>query len=157
MKRLWIILLVLSAVAGILAGCTGDEKAPASLTAAEVGERILQAADLPGMKPGDQEKLQKLYHIEPSIVEDFILYTASSNVKAEELAVIQVKDANEVDHVLEKVQERIQTQSVKFKDYRPEEYYLLDKHILKAKGRFVLFAVSKEAGQMERAFDDALK
>ncbi|GIP58514.1 DUF4358 domain-containing protein [Paenibacillus sp. FSL W8-0186] len=157
MKRLWIILLVLSNAAGILAGCTGDGGASAQLTAAEVGESIRLAAGLPGMKPGDQEKLQKLYHIEPDIVEDFILYTASSNVKADELAVIRVKDADKVGHVLDKVQERIQVQTVKFKDYRPEEYYLLDKHILKAKGRFVLFAVSKEADQMERAFDDILK
>jgi hypothetical protein len=49
------------------------------------------------------------------------------------------------------------SQTVKFKDYRPEEYYLIEKHVLKSNGLFVFFAVLKDADRMERAFDEALK
>ncbi|MFC9708924.1 DUF4358 domain-containing protein [Paenibacillus sp. NPDC056933] len=57
-------------------------------------------------------KLQKLYQIAPEQVEDFVLFTASSNVKADELLVLKVKDINQVDVVKEKVQKRIEAQTL---------------------------------------------
>lgn len=159
MKRFLILLLAVAAATGMLAGCSGNGGTleGKERSAEEVGESIRQAAELPDMKQGDLEKLEKLYHIESGEVEDFILFTASSNVKADELAVLKVKDVSKVDHVKGKIQQRIDEQTVKFKDYRPEEYYLIRKHVLKTKGPFVLFAVSQEAGQIERAFEEALK
>lgn len=153
----------MAAAAGVLAvwtvltACSGSGSTVEPLSAAEVGERIVQAVSLPDMKPGDAEKLEKLYRIEAAEIEDFILYVASSNVQADELAVIRFKDAKQADNAREKFAQRIETQAVKFKDYRPEQFFLLEKHVWKAKGRYVLFAVSKEAERIERAFDDALK
>lgn len=157
MKRFLSVMLALSIGMGLLAGCSGEVAISENISAAEVGEKIQQTVNLQDMKQGDLEKLQKLYQIEAGKVEDFILYTASSNVKADELAVIKVKDASETESVKEKIQQRIETQTVKFKDYRPEEYFLIEKHVLKTKGRFILFAVSQEADQIESVFDEALK
>ncbi|GIQ70404.1 DUF4358 domain-containing protein [Xylanibacillus composti] len=157
MKRFLPIMLAVSVVAQMLLGCSGNSGASEELTAVEVGRYIQQAASLDDMKQGDWEKLQKLFHIEAEKVEDFVLYTASSNVKADELAVIKAKDANEVDTLIENIQKRIDAQSVKFQGYRPEEYYLIERHVLKTKGRFILFAVSEEADRMEEVFDEALK
>lgn len=55
------------------------------------------------------------------------------------------------------IAQRIDSQAVKFKDYRPDEYALLEKHVLKVKSHYVLFAVSVDAEQIEKAFDEALK
>lgn len=140
----------------VLAGCSGKEDGAArALSATEVGEHIQQVVNLEGMKQENSNKLRKLYQIDAGEVEDFILYTASSNVMADELAVIKLKNVDQVESVKEKIQERIEAQTVKFRDYRPDEYFLIEKHVLKTKGPFVLFAVSKEADLMERAFDDA--
>ncbi|WP_248924201.1 DUF4358 domain-containing protein [Paenibacillus hamazuiensis] len=157
MKQRGIVVLALAIAIGILSGCSDRGGTYETLTAAEVGERILQAANLSEMQRGDAEKLQKIYQIEASDVADFVLYTALSNVQADELAVIKVKTAGETESVMNQIRQRIEAQTVKFKDYRPEEYYLIEKHVLKAKGPFVFFAVSKDVGRMERAFDDALK
>ncbi|GIP32142.1 DUF4358 domain-containing protein [Paenibacillus sp. J2TS4] len=147
-------ILAFAVAVGVMAGCSGKENGAAdALSAAEVGERIRQAVNLDDMKQGDSSKLSKLYHIDAGEVEDFILYTASSNVKADELAVIKVKDVNQVESVKEKIRQRIEAQTVKFKDYRPDEYFLIEKHVLKTKGPFILLAVSHEADLMERAFD----
>ncbi|MGZ7441595.1 DUF4358 domain-containing protein [Paenibacillus sp. TH7-28] len=146
-------LLALIVMTGILAGCAEREKGTGNLTAADVGERIRQSANLENMKQGDAEKLQKLYHISSEDIADFVLYTASSNVRADELLVIRLKDEAQADRVMAKIAERIAAQSAKFKDYRPDQYYLLEKHVLKTKGLFILFAVSAEADQMERVFD----
>lgn len=139
----------------VLSGCAARSENPEALTAAEIVEHIRQTASLDGMQQGDADKLRKLYRLEAGAVADFVLYTASSNVKAEELAVIKVKDASDKENVLDRIQQRIEAQSIKFKDYRPEEYKLIEKHVLKSQGPFVFFAVSKDADRMEDAFDDA--
>ena len=155
-EKLFAAVLAIAIAVSVLAGCSGKEDGLGEgLSAVEVGERIQQAVNLEELKQGDTHKLQKLYHIDAGDVEDFVLYTASSNVKADELAVIKTKDANQAESVKEKILQRLDALTVKFKDYRPEEYALIEKHVLKTKGPFVLFAVSKEADQMERAFDDA--
>ncbi|MFD1395888.1 hypothetical protein JOD24_003248 [Kroppenstedtia sanguinis] len=150
------VMFALAVAMSLLSGCSGEkEKAVEKLSAVEVGKRIEQEVNLDHMKPGDMSKLQKLYQIDADSIEDFILFTASSNVKADELAIIKVKDAHQIESVKEKISHRIDAQTVKFKDYRPEEFFLIDKHVLKTKGPFIFFAVSKEADQMERAFDYA--
>ncbi|GEC89212.1 DUF4358 domain-containing protein [Brevibacillus brevis] len=157
MKRFLSVLLMVAIGMGMLAGCSSDVGTSEELSAAEVGEKIQQTVSFQNMKQGDLEKLQKLYQIEAGKVEDFILYTASSNVKAEELAVIKVKDASDTENVIQNIQQRIEAQTIKLKDYRPEEYFLIEKHVLKTKGQFVLFAVSKEVDQIESVFDEAMK
>ncbi|WP_429841603.1 DUF4358 domain-containing protein [Brevibacillus sp. FIR094] len=157
MKRFLSVLLMLAIGMSILAGCSSGDETSGDLSAVEVGEKIQQTVSFQNMKQGDLEKLQKLYQIEAGKVEDFILYTASSNVKADELAVIKVKDASDTENIKEKFQQRIEAQTIKLKDYRPEEYFLIEKHVLKTKGQFVLFAVSKEVDQIETVFDEALK
>ncbi|MDC0759374.1 DUF4358 domain-containing protein [Brevibacillus sp. AG] len=157
MKRFLSVLLMFAIGMGILAGCSSGGGTAEELSASEVGERIQQTVSFQDMKQGDLEKLQKLYQIETGKVEDFILYTASSNVKADELAVIKVNDASDTEYIKEKIQQRIEAQTIKWKDYRPEEYFLIEKHVLKTKGPFVLFAVSKEVDQIESVFDEALR
>ncbi|USG67897.1 DUF4358 domain-containing protein [Brevibacillus ruminantium] len=156
--RKWLLsLLACIFLFGVITGCSSEGDETPTGTAIEVGEHIKQAVNLEEMKQGDMAKLQKLYHIAPEAVEDFILFTSSSNVRAEELLVLKVKDLNQVDDVKENVQKRIEAQTLKFRDYRPEEYQLMEKHVWKVNGKFVLFVVSKNAEQIEHAFDEALQ
>ncbi|QHW33909.1 DUF4358 domain-containing protein [Paenibacillus rhizovicinus] len=148
---------LLVTIIGFLSGCSDRPGNYASLTAADIGTRIQQSADFSKLKQGDTEKLLKLYHIDTGEVADFVLYTAASNVKADELAVIKLKDSAEMDSVMNHIRQRVEEQTIKFKDYRPQENYLIEKHVLKSKGPFILFAVSSDADRMEKAFDDTFK
>ena len=149
--------LALILVIGILGGCSARSGDHEDRTASEVAARVAQAVSLGGMQARDAEKLRKLYGIKADDIADFALYTAESNVKADELAIVKVKEPGEADNVMNQIRHRIEAQTVKFRDYRPEEFYLIDKHVLKSAGSFVFFAVSKEADRMEQAFDAALK
>lgn len=149
-------MLTLVVVISVLSGCSGkDDKTPEQLSATQIGKSIEQAVSLKEMKKRDLNKLQELYKIDADSVDDFILYTSTSNVKADEFAVIKLKDESHVENVKKNIQQRIETQKIKFKDYRPDEYFLVENHLLKTKGAIVFFAVSKEADQMEHGFDDA--
>jgi hypothetical protein len=150
------VMLAFIVVIGVLSGCSGkDDKTPEHLSATQIGNRIEQAVSLMEMKKGDLNKLQKLYKIDADSIDDFILYTSTSNVKADELAIIKLKDERQAESVKENMEQRIEAQKMKFKDYRPDEYFLVDHHVLKTKGPFVFFAVSKDAESMERTFDEA--
>lgn len=151
------VMLAFIVVISVLSGCSGkDEKTSEQLSVTEIGESIEQAVSLKEMKKQDLNKLQKLYKLDAGNVDDFILYTSTSNVKADELAVIKLKDERQAESVKENIEQRIEAQKMKFKDYRPDEFFLVDNHVLKSKGPFVFFAVSKEAASMEHVFDGAL-
>ncbi|MDT9717885.1 DUF4358 domain-containing protein [Paenibacillus sp. ClWae2A] len=152
------VILVFSIVIGTITGCTtsnGEETK--KLSAIEVGEYIGQAVNLDDMKKGDLNRLDRLYQIDAESVEDYLLFTAVSNVKADELLIIKVREEKNLDFVLARIEQRIDAQLDKFRDYRPEEYYLTQKHVLKRTGRLILFAVSEEADQIEQTFDEALR
>jgi hypothetical protein len=158
MGALLTLIAAIAVIAVLTAGCSGEEPGSGGKTTAnEVWERIRLAANLEEMKQGDGDKLLKLYSITADEIEDFVLYTASSNVKADELVLIRLKDAKYTGGVKERIMQHIEAQSAKFKDYRPAEYALVERHVLTAKGPFVFFAVSKQADALEQAFNEALK
>ncbi|PGL73878.1 DUF4358 domain-containing protein, partial [Bacillus thuringiensis] len=44
-----------------------------------------------------------------------------------------------------------------FKDYLPDEYFLIEKHVLKTKDNYILLAISKDADKVEKTFDKIFK
>ncbi|MGE7926687.1 DUF4358 domain-containing protein [Lysinibacillus xylanilyticus] len=141
----------------VLSGCSGKQETPDNPSAIEIGEQIKHTTNLKEMKVGDTKKLQKLYNINADEVESFVLYTAPTNIKADEIAVIKVKDMKNVDNIKEKISNRIEKKSKSFKDYLPEEYFLIEKHVLKTKDYYILLAISKDSDDIEKTFDKALK
>lgn len=138
-------------------GCSAKKDVSNHLSAIEVGKHIEQVLELDELKKGDIDKLQKLYDISSQQVEDFVLYVARTHIKANEVAVIKVKDASEITSIEQKFIKRVETQKKKFKDYLPEEYALIENYILKTKGNYIVFAIYKNGSQIERSFDEALK
>lgn len=140
-----------------LSGCFGKKENVNNLSATEIGEKIKQVANLEEMKEGDSKKLQKLYNINADEIESFVLYTAPTNIKADEIAAIKVKDMKNVKNIKEKILSRIEKKSKSFKDYLPDEYFLIEKHVLKTKDNYILLAISKDADKIEKTFDKILK
>ncbi|MEK3745797.1 DUF4358 domain-containing protein [Brevibacillus sp. FSL K6-0770] len=154
--RKWLAaLFACAALVMATAGCSDAEREEAAPTIEEIAEHISQAVNVSELKQGDAAKLQKLYHIAPEEIEGFMLLTSQSNVRADEILVLQVKDAADLGAIKENVQKRIKAQLVKFSDYRPDEATLVEEHVWKTKDRFALFAVSRESGQVEQAFEEA--
>ncbi|ODV56470.1 DUF4358 domain-containing protein [Lysinibacillus fusiformis] len=142
----------------VLNACSGNQNTSDKLpTAIEIGKQMQQASNLEEMKQGDQKMLQKLYGLTMDEVESFVLYTAPTNIKADEIVVIQVKDLKHINSITEKMSNRIATKSKSFQDYLPEEHFLIEKHILKTNDHYILLAISKDANELVKVFDKALK
>ncbi|WP_267379482.1 DUF4358 domain-containing protein [Bacillus sp. GM_Baccil_2] len=152
-----ITIIVCTITLGSLSGCFGKKDNVNSLSAIEIGEKIKHVINLEEMKEGDSKKLQKLYNINTDEVESFVLYTAPTNIKADEIVVMKVKDKKNVENIKEKISNRIEKKSKSFKDYLPDEYFLIEKHVLKTKDNYILLAISKDADKVEKTFDEIFK
>ncbi|MFJ6209495.1 DUF4358 domain-containing protein [Lysinibacillus sp. NPDC092081] len=141
----------------VLSGCSGKQETSGNPSAIEIGLQIGHTTSVEEMKEGDNKKLQKLYNIHSDEVESFVLFTAPTNIKADEIAVIKVKDIKNINNMKEKISKRIEKKSKSFKDYLPEEHFLIEKHVLKTKDSYILLAISKDSDEIEKIFDKALK
>lgn len=149
-------LLILFTV-GTLFGCSSKKSAAKTPSVKEISGKIEQAIDMSNMKTGDSSKLQKLYKIDSKDLEEFAIYAPTSNIKADELAILKVKDANKLNEIKEKISKRVENQGTSFKDYLPNEYALIEKHVLKVNGNYILLAISKDSEKIEKIFDESFK
>lgn len=138
-------------------GCSSPKVASKNPSVNEIRDKITQTVGISDMKEGDSSKLKKLYGIDAGKLDGFALYTAPSNIRADEVALLKVKDANDVSGIKDKISKRIDSQAASFKDYLPEQYFLIEKHVLKSNGNCILFVVSKDATKIEAVFDDSFK
>ena len=141
----------------VLTGCSTKETIGKVPSINDIDEKIRETVDVSDMNLGDKDKLKKLYDIDKDDLEDFLLYIPSTNIQASEIAILKVKDAAEIDEVMDKVSTRIESQATNFKDYLPEEYFLIEKHVLKTKDNYILFIISEDAETIEDIFDRSFK
>jgi len=143
---------------GFLSGCSSLSKAETkNPTVSEINEKIKQSVDISTLKSGNFVKLKNLYGISKGEIEEFVLYRAPSNIKADEIVIIKVKDSNHVNNVKEKILKRASKQAISFKDYIPDEYYLIEKKQIKVNKNYILFAISKDAEKISNAFDECFE
>jgi hypothetical protein len=141
----------------LLTGCSSDNKAEKEPSIDEIEKNISEAVDLSNMKKVDGDKLEKLYDIHSDELEGFLLYTADTNIKADEMLILKVSDEKDISDIQDKISNRIEEQSNSFKDYLPDEYYLIEKHVLKSNGQYILFVISEDAEKIESIFDESFK
>lgn len=144
-------------IIALLSGCSSSNKTENEISINDIDQNIKESVDISNMVESDSDKLKKLYDIDFEKIEDFKLYTAKTNIEANELLILKVKDKEDIDDIKEVIEGRIETQSNSFKDYLPDEYYLIENHILKSNGNYIIFIISEEAEEIESSFDKSFK
>jgi len=137
------------------AGCSSQDSAKQPGSVQDVVERLEKASLLADLQAGDLDTLGRLYGLDASQVEDFALYTAPSNIRAEEILVLKLKDVQDMDEVRAKIQERIAKRADSFRDYLPEQYALIENHCLMTAGNYVFLAIVEDVAAAEEAFRNA--
>ncbi|PEF36879.1 DUF4358 domain-containing protein [Bacillus wiedmannii] len=152
-RKMGLIIVISMLIVGALMGCSSQIK---NIPAQDIGEKIKKDIHLQELENGDKHKLQKLYGIHSNDVESFVLYTAPTNMKADEVLILKVKSEKEIETMKKHIQDRIEAQSQKFKSYLPDETFLVDNHVLQVQGDYILLAISAKAEQIEKAFHSAI-
>jgi len=152
-----ICLLLASLSLIITAGCSQNQGQTKNPSVAEIRDQIAKSVDISELIEQTEDDLTTLYNIDANDVEESIIYIAPTNLQADELTIIKVKDGANVSEIKDRIAQRVEQQANSFKDYLPEEYDLIEKHVLKSKGNYILLAISKKADEIEDIFDKSFK
>ena len=100
--------------------------------------------------------LTRLYGLDQAIVEDAAFYT-NSNATAEEIAVIKVKDAADIETVKAAYETRIADQKEACKDYLPDEMTKLEDAVIYTNGNYAILCVSNDSSKIETIIEEMFK
>ena len=123
----------------------------------DVASAVTASVDLSALQEGSVQMVKRLYGLNPSDFDGCLLYYPQTNMEAEELLLLKLRDTSQQEAVRAAVEARLETQKTSFDGYGLEQYDLLTNHsILDIRGNYVLFIVHKDAAAVQQAFRGAL-
>ena len=122
----------------------------------DVQEAVISAADLTPMAEGDNQTFKRLYGLSASDYENVLLYYPTTNMGAEELLLIQLKDLSQQQAVKDAIESRLDTQKKSFDGYGVDQYAMLEKAVVEVQGNYILLVVAIDPAPVRKAFLGAL-
>lgn len=122
----------------------------------DVQEAVISAANLTPMAEGDNQTLKRLYGLSASDYENVLLYYPTTNMGAEELLLIQLKDLSQQQAVKDAIESRLDTQKKSFDGYGVDQYAMLEKAVVEVQGNYILLVVANDPAPVRKAFLGAL-
>lgn len=122
----------------------------------DVQEAVISAADLTPMAEGDNQTFKRLYGLSASDYENVLLYYPTTNMGAEELLLIQLKDLSQQQAVKDAIENRLDTQKKSFDGYGVDQYAMLEKAVVEVQGNYILLVVANDPAPVRKAFLGAL-
>ncbi len=148
------ILMVIGLLVFIILLQMGTPDSKSSLE--EVSQAVSGSVSLEGMEESSNQMFKKFYGLNANDYEGVSLYAPASNMDAEEILIIKLKDSSQAEAVTAAVNKRLETQKSSFEGYGIEQFDLLEDHILDVQGNFILYVVHPEASKADQAFKDSL-
>ena len=122
----------------------------------DVQKAVISAADLTPMAEGDNQTFKRLYGLSASDYENVLLYYPTTNIGAEELLLIQLKDLSQQQAVKDAIESRLGTQKKSFDGYGVDQYAMLEKAVVEVQGNYILLVVANDPAPVRKAFLGAL-
>ena len=147
---------VLCVIVLLFTMCSGKPNSNQPVEAVE--KAVCASLDLSTMQAADRQMVKRFYHLQPGDYEGCVLYAPTTNMGAEELLIVKLKDPAQAETVRAAIETRIEEQKSFFDDgYGVEQFDLLTNHcIVEVRGNYVLFVVNKDADAARQAFLKAL-
>lgn len=163
-KKALLVLCALTCVLTLLAGC-GEQTADKTVDMSQLREAML-AADkgLPEMSTVDGDtksaKTQFAYlsTLDYGKVDDFFMaYAANGNQHADEIAVIAVKNASDVDAAEKSLKSHLEKRRALYEQYDPSQLNRIDGAQIFTKGRYAVLILCDKQDAVKTAFQKTLK
>ena len=134
----------------------GSDKKSSSADMADVSGAVISALDMSSVQEAGSLDLKKFYGLTASDYEDVVFYSPITNMDAEELLIIKLKDTSQAEAVEEAITKRLQTQKNSFEGYGAEQTALLENQVLDVQGNYILYVVNANASKADEAFRNSL-
>ena len=123
----------------------------------EVAEAVVETIDMENMLEADNQLIKRFYGLDPSNFEACILYYPTTNMMAEEVLIVKLKDMSQQAQVRAAIEKRIETQKTTFEGYGVEQFELLTNNaVIEVRGNFILFIVNADSAEAQKAFLKAI-
>lgn len=124
---------------------------------ADVSAAVVPEVSTENMTEADNQMVKRLYGLDPADFEGCTLYYPRTNMDAEELLILKLKDVSQREAVESAIEARLQTQKTTFDGYGVGQTELLTNYcVVDVRGNYALFVVSKTCEAAHAAFRDAL-
>ena len=117
---------------------------------------VTGAAELTEVQEGDNQMVKRLYGLDPAEYDGVLLYYPTTNMGAQELLLVKLKDVSQQEAVAAAVENRVTTQKNSFEGYGVEQFDMLERSITEVRGNYVLLIVAKDPDPVRAAFLAAL-
>ena len=132
----------------------GSKNSSSSISA--VTKSVIKSIKVDGMEESSNRLFKIFYGLNANDYEGVTLYAPVTNMNAEELLIIKLKDSSQAEAVTKAINSRLETQKSSFEGYGIEQFDLLENHILDVQGNFILYIVHPEAAKADQAFRNSL-
>ena len=120
-----------------------------------MSEAVVGACDLSRMQQADNQMIKRLYGLDPADFDDILLYYPQTNMGAEELFLVRMRDSGQKKMVSDAVTERLTTQKNSFEGYGVEQSAMLEKAVMDIRENYGLLIVGDDPGAVYKAFSEA--
>ena len=124
-----------------------------TVTFADMQSAVTGAADMATMQEADNQMIKRLYGLDPSLYDGVCLYYPLTNMGAEELFLLKLKDTSQQDEVRSAIEARLATQKKSFEGYGIEQSAMLNRSVYEVRGNYAIFVSADDTAPMKNAFD----
>jgi Domain of unknown function (DUF4358) len=154
-----LLILVLSACGGNN-GSTGTTPAPTpapqiNVAVTDIADKIFADVQMTKMIEMEPALIKEKYALNIEDYKQVLILSSMMSVKVDELAIVEVKDSNQIDAVKEAMKKRAEevAKSVEVETNLKDQYEIAQKPVIKSNGNYVFMAISPEAAKLAGIFD----
>lgn len=134
-----------------LSGSNGSTK-----TVEEVAGQVTGLFENDRSEKSPERMFRKHYGLNAQDYDGVELYSPISNMDAEELLIVKLRDPEQMQELRDAAEVRLQSQTNIYEGYAPAQYELCCNAVFCEEGNFFLFVIHENADQIEAAFKGAL-
>lgn len=121
-------------------------------SAKEMVDEMLKQIEQPIIAEMESDMIKDSYYIDPELLEEFAIRYSMISIKSNEVAILKVKDAKNIDTVKEGIKKRAEDIQKQFEWYLPDQYENAQNYRIVTNGNYILFVISESADDLEKAF-----
>lgn len=128
-----------------------------SRSMSEVAPQVVSLFENERSQESTDRYLKKYYGLNAADYEACVLYFPITNMDAQELLIIKLRDTAQAETVQSAMENRQQTQVGIYEGYAPEQLALCEDAIIDIQGNFALYVVHEDAARIDEVFRESIK